>query len=161
MVDEEQVAARVGEHLQAGEMFWAAVWAGRADARAAAGVTRTEMSPFRFRRIVPATGPSTAHGSAGSLALALDQHIRNITDPRVLALTDRRLLVLAKRRSLGDVLRLGSGPLPPLELLWECPRADFATASEKGGKLRLTFGDRSDITLLTPSAGVKPFLAAV
>jgi hypothetical protein len=157
-----QVQARVREHLQPGETFRAVVWASRADERSSVPVTRTEMSPFRFRRPVPdgRGGRRGVHGSPHSLAVGLDEHIRIVTDPRVLALTDRRLMVLSKRLgSWRDLLRPASGPLPPLRLRWECPRADLASATEEAGRLRLTFTDGSAVTLLTPSARVQPFLA--
>lgn len=157
---ETQVEARVREHLQPGEAFSAAVWASRADGRTAVGVTRAEMSPFRFRfRRPEPDGPGARKGVFGSprsLAVGLDQHVRIVTHPRVLALTDRRLLLLSERRGLP---RPGSADLPRLRLRWECPRADLVSAVEKAGRLRLTFTDRSSVTLLTPSAGARPFLA--
>ena len=157
-----QVEARVREHLQPGETFRAAVWASRADERSSVGMTRAEMSPFRFRQLVPG-GPSArrgVHGSPGSLAAGLDEHIRLVTNPRVLALTDRRLMILSKRPgSWRDLFRRASGPMPPLRPRWECPRADLASAIEHAGRLRLTFTDGSAVTLLTPSARVQPFLA--
>jgi hypothetical protein len=156
-----QVNARVQEHLQPGETFRAAVWASRADERSPVGMTRAEMSPFRFRRPVrerPAVRRGV-HDSPPSLAVGLGEHIRNVTDPRVLALTDRRLMVLSTHLgSWRDLLRPGSGPLSPLRLRWECPRADLASATERAGRLRLTFTDGSAVTLLTPSAQVQPFL---
>jgi hypothetical protein len=157
-----RVRARVREHLRPGETLHAAVWASRADGRAAAGMTRAEMSPFRFRRPVPdgAGARRGVQGAPRSLAVGLDEHIRIVTDPRVLARTDRRLLVLAKRRgSVRDLLRPAAGTLAPLRLCWECPRADLASATERAGRLRLTFTDGSAVTLLTPSAGIGPFLA--
>jgi hypothetical protein len=154
--------ARVREHLEPGEAFRAAVWASRADGRTPAGLTRADVSPFRFRRSVP-DGPGARRGVQGSprsLAVGLDEHIRIVTDPRVLALTDRRLLVLSKRLgSWRDLLRRPSDALPPLRLRWQCPRADLASATEQGGRLRLTFTDGSAVTLLTPSSHVRPFLA--
>jgi hypothetical protein len=157
-----QVEARVREHLQPGETFRAAVWASRADGRTSVGMTRAEMSPFRFRRPVP-DGPGArrgVNGSPRSLAVGLDEHVSIVTDPRVLALTDRRLMVLAKRPgSWRDRLRRASGPVPPLRLRWECPRSELASATEQAGRLRLTFVDGSSVTLLTPSAQVQPFLA--
>ncbi|MET0418844.1 MAG: hypothetical protein ABW022_22745 [Actinoplanes sp.] len=157
-----QVEARVREHLQPGEAFRAAIWASRADGRTSAGMSRAEVSPFRFRRPEP-DGPGARRGvdgAPGSRAVGLDEHIRIVTAPRVLALTDRRLLVLAKSRgSWRDRLRPATGGLPPLDLRWECPRADLASATEKAGRLRLTFTDGSGVTLLTPAAHVQPFLA--
>ena len=157
-----QVEARVREHLQPGETFRAAVWASRADERSPVRLTRAEMSPFRFRKLVP-DSPGARRGVQGSpysLAARLDEHIRLVTHPRVLALTDRRLAVLATRLAFWrNLLRPDSGPLPPLRLLWECPRADLASATEQAGRLRLTFTDGSAVTLLTPSARVQPFLA--
>ena len=159
---EAQAEARVREHLRPGETFRAAVWVSRADERPPARLTRAEMSPFRFRRPVPA-GPGARRGVSGSprsLAVGLDEHIRIVTDPRLLALTDRRLMVLSKRLgSWRDLFRPASAPVPPLRLRWECPRADLASATEQSGRLRLTFTDGSGVTLLTPSARVKPFLA--
>jgi hypothetical protein len=159
-----QVETRVREHLSTGETFRAAVWVSRADERAAAGLTRAEMSPWRIRFRRPGSDVAGArlgiHGSPTSRAVGLDEHIRLVTNPRVLALTDRRLLVLSKRLgSWRDLLRPASAPLPSLRLLWECPRTDLASTTEKAGRLRLTFTDGSGITLLTPSAGIQPFLA--
>jgi hypothetical protein len=157
-----QVEARVREYLQPGETFRAAVWVSRADERSPAGLTRAEMSPLRFRRPVP-DGPGVRRGVNGaprSLAVGLDEHIRIVTEPRVLALTDRRLMVLSKRLgSWRDLFRPSSGPVPPLRLRWVCPRADLLSATERAGRLRLTFTDGSAVTLLTPTAGVQPFLA--
>jgi hypothetical protein len=156
-----QLAARVREHLRPGETFRAAIWASRADGRSAR-MTRGEMSPFRFRRIVPDSPGARrgVNGSPGSLAVGLDEHIRIVTDPRVVALTDCRVMVLARRfGSWRDLLRSASGPLPPLRLRWECPRASLASATEQAGRLRLTFNDGSAVTLLTPAAQVQPFLA--
>jgi hypothetical protein len=157
-----QLQARVREHLQPGETFRAAVWASRADGRAPAAMTRTELSPFRFRRRAP-DGPGArrgVHGSPSSLAVGLDEHIRIVTDPRVLALTDRRLMVLAKRPgSWRRLFRPAGGHLPPLRLRWQCPRADLTSATEQDGRLRLTFTDGSTVSLLTPSGLVRPFLA--
>jgi hypothetical protein len=157
-----QMQARVREHLLPGETFHAAVWASRADGHSAAGITRAEMSPFRFRRVRP-DRPGARRGVDGaprSLAVGLDQHIRNVTDPRVLALTDRRVLLLAKRLgSWRDLLRRASGPLPALHLRWECPRADLASTTAQGGRLRLSFSDGSAVTLISPVAHLKPFLA--
>jgi hypothetical protein len=154
-----QVEARVREHLQPGETLRAAVWASRADGRTSVALTRAELSPFRFRRPV-SDAPGDRRGVDGppsSLAVGLDEHIRIVTDPRVLALTDRRLLVLAKGpRSWRTLFR--AGPLPPLRLRWECPRADLASATEESGRLRLTFTDGSAVSLLTPVAGIQPFL---
>jgi hypothetical protein len=157
-----QMEARVREHQQPGETFRAAVWASRAAGRPPAGVTRAEMSPFRFRRPVSdGSGVNRGvRGSPHSLAVGLDEHIRLVTHPRVLALTDRRLMVLSQR--LGpwrDLLRPASGPLPPLRLRWECPRAKLASATEQAGRLRLTFTDGSTVTLLIPAAQIQLFLA--
>ncbi len=154
-----QAEAQVREHLQPGETFRAAVWVSRADGRASAGLTRAEMSPFRFRRPVPdAPGARRGvDGGPGSLAVGLDQHIRIVTDPRVLALTDRRLLVLARRP--GSWRRLFRPDPGSLRVCWECPRADLASSTEQAGRLRLTFTDGSGVTLLTPTARVQPFLA--
>ncbi len=157
-----QLQARVGEHLEPAEAFRAAVWVSRADGRAPVKVTRAEMSPFRFRRPAP-DGPGARRGVDGpprSLAVTLNEHIRIVTDPRVLALTDRRLLVLSKGRgSWRDVLRRGSDTVPPLRLRWECPRAELTSATAQDGRLRLIFTDDSALTLLTPAAQVAPFLA--
>jgi hypothetical protein len=155
-----QVDAWVREHLQPGETLRAAVWVSRADGRTSVALTRAELSPFRFRKPVP-DAPGDRRGVDGtpqSLAVGLDQHIRIVTDPRVLARTDRRLLVLAKgSRSWRSLFR--PGPLPPLQLRWECPGEQLESATEQSGRLRLTFTDGSAVTLLTPSAGIQPFLA--
>jgi hypothetical protein len=154
----------VEEHLHPGENFRALVWASRADGRTSGSVTRAEVSPFRmrFRRPVP-DGPGARRGVQGSprsRAVGLDEHIRIVTHPRVLALTDQRLLVLSKRRgSWRDLFRPAAGPVPSLRLLWECPRKDLAKSAERSGQLRLTFTDGSAVTLLTPAAGIQPFLA--
>jgi hypothetical protein len=159
---ERDLEARVREHLQPGETFRAAIWASRADGRTSVGMNRRDMSPFRFRRPVP-DSPGARRGVDGaprSRAVGLDQHISTVTDPRVLTLTDRRLLVLSKRAGAWrNLLRPASGPLPALRLRWECPRADLASSTEQGGRLRLTFTDGSGVTLLTPTAHVQPFLA--
>lgn len=151
-----ELEARVREHLQPGEDFRAAVWASRADGRAAGNLTRAEMSPFRFRRPVRDDTRRDLRGAPASQAAGLDEHLRNVTEPRLLALTDRRLLVLAQGRRL---FRRASGGA---RLSWECPRADLASAeaTEQAGRLRLTFTDGSGITLLTPASGIEPFLAA-
>jgi hypothetical protein len=149
---EAQLATQVREFLQPGEVFRAAVWVSRPDGRAPAALTRSEMSPFRFRRPVP-DGPGARRGVNGaphSLAVGLDEHIRIVTDPRVLARTDRRLLVLSRR-----LFRRSPGSL---RLRWECPSADLVSAAEEGGRLRLAFTDGSTVTLLTPAARVRPFL---
>jgi hypothetical protein len=138
---DRDVHARVREHLQPGETFRAAVWVSRADAPQGPG------------------GRRGVQGWPGSRGLALDEHVRIVTDPRVLALTDRRLMVLSKRLgSWRDLLRPGSGAPQSLRVRWECPRADLASAAEKAGRLRLTFTDGSAVTLLTPSTHVRPFL---
>jgi hypothetical protein len=159
-VGDEQLADRVGELLPPGETFRAVVLVSRADARTSVPLTRAEMSPFRLRFRRPVSDRRGVHGSPRSLAVGLDEHIRNVTDPRLLALTDRRLLVLSKRPGpWRDLFRPAARPLPPLRLLWECPRGNLASATERAGRLRLTFTDGSAVTLLTPSAGVQPFLA--
>jgi hypothetical protein len=163
-VGDEQLADRVGELLPPGETFRAVVLVSRADARTSVPLTRAEMSPFRVRFRRPVSDRSGArrgvHGSPRSLAVGLDEHIRNVTDPRLLALTDRRLLVLSKRPGpWRDLFRPGSRPAPRLRLLWDCPRGNLASATERAGRLRLAFTDGSAVTLLTPSAGVRPFLA--
>ncbi|MFI6074272.1 hypothetical protein ACIA5C_22185 [Actinoplanes sp. NPDC051343] len=155
-----QLMQRVRDHLRPGETLGAVTLASRADERTSVGVTRAEMSPFRFRFRRPesegAGGRRGVQGSPSSLAVGLDQHIRIVTDPRVLARTDRRLLVLARRRGL---FRPAADPVPPLSLLWECPREALASASERAGRLRLAFTDGSAITLLTPATGLHSFLA--
>ncbi|XVU29532.1 hypothetical protein ACQPZJ_21385 [Actinoplanes sp. CA-054009] len=148
-----QVEAGVREHLQPGETFRAAVWVSRADGRTVAGMTRAEMSPWRFRR--PVQERRGVNGAPRSLAVGLDEHLRTVNDPRVLALTDRRLIVLAER---GGLFHRSSGH--SLRLRWECPRGKLAKAAEKDGRLRLDFADGSSVTLLTPAAQVKPFLEA-
>jgi hypothetical protein len=160
---DEQLTERVREHLHPGETLRATVLASRADGRTSVPVTRAELSPFRLRYRRPAPdGPGArrgVQGAPGSLAVGLDEHIRIVTHPRMLALTDRRLLVLSKR--LGpwrDLFRPASSPLPPLRLLWECPRKKLASATHKAGRLRLTFTDGSAVTLLTPAADIQPFL---
>jgi hypothetical protein len=150
-----QVDARVAEHLQTGETFRAAIWASRADERAQVRMSRAEMSPFRFRQLTPAARRGI-QGSPRSLAAGLDDHVRIVTEPRILALTDRRLLVLSQRSWRG---LFGSEAMPPLRLRWECPRAELASATEQAGRLRLAFTDGSALTLLTPAAQVQPFLA--
>lgn len=158
-----RLQARVREHLQPGETLRAAVWVSRADGRTAAGMTRSELSPFRFRRFTPDRPGARRglHGVPDSLAVGLDQHIRIVTDPRVLALTDQRLLLLAKRAGLREVFRPSSDELPPLLLRWQSPRTGLKSATDQGdGRLRLDFTDGSAVTLLTPVAGLRPFLDA-
>ena len=157
---ESQLDGRVAEHLHTGEALRAVVLVSRADGRTAVGVSRGEMSPFRLRiRRAEVDGPGARRGVQGrpdSLAVGLDEHIRIVTHPRVLALTERRLMVLRKRAGLFG---LGSKGVPPLRLLWECRREELVSAGERGGHLRLSFRDGSAVTLLTPSAGVRDFLA--
>ena len=146
-----ELEARVREHLQPGEILRAAVWVSRPDGRSEVPVTRAEMSPFRFRKVVP-DGPGLrrgVHGSPQSLAVGLDEHIRTVTDPRVLARTDRRILVLAKPRFRAGALRLRH----------ECPVTALAEATAQGGRLRLDFTDGSAVTLLSPAVQVQAFLA--
>ncbi|WP_250008656.1 hypothetical protein [Actinoplanes sp. M2I2] len=154
-----QLQTQVREHLQPGETFRAAIWVSRPEGSASVRITRGEMSPLRFRRRVPGMRRGL-HGAPRSHAVELDEHIRTVNDPRVLALTDRRLVVLAKGiGSWRDLLDRVSGPSPSLRKRWECPRADLASATEQAGRLLLTFTDGSTVTLLTPSAHVQPFLA--
>lgn len=159
----ERLDTRVQDHLQPGEDLRAAVWASRPDGRASTGVTRADMSPFRFRRPV-SDSPSARrgiHGPPRSAAAGLGEHLRNVSDPRVLALTDRRVLLLAKRiGSWRDVFRPGTDPAAPLDVRWECPREELESAAEEGGRLRLTFTDRSAVSLLTPADQLQSFLAA-
>jgi hypothetical protein len=156
---DEQLREHVGELLHAGEIFRAVILVSRADERTSVPLTRAEMSPFRLRFRRPVReGPGARRGVQGapsSLAVGLDEHIRNVTDPRLLVRTDRRLLVLSKR---GGPWRGLVRPAPPLRLLWECPRESLASATERAGRLRLTFTDGSKVALLTPSAAVRPFL---
>jgi hypothetical protein len=158
-----QLTERVRELLNPGETFRAVVLVSRADERTSVPLTRAEMSPFRlrFRRRLPQAAGNRRglQGSAQSRAVGLDEHIRNVSDPRLLALTDQRLLVLSKGRGAWrDLFRPAAAPVPPLRLLWECPRTDLASATERAGRLRLTFTDRSAVALLTPTAAVRPFL---
>jgi hypothetical protein len=152
----DELAQEVPDLLQPGEQFRAAVLVSRADPGTSVPMTRAAMSPFRVRLRRSVSQERNARrgvqGQPGSLAFGLVEHIVNVTDPRLLVLTDRRLLVLSRRRRL-------SRPGPPLRLLWECPRTKLASTTEAGGRLRLTFTDRSAVNLLTPSAGVQPFLA--
>lgn len=162
MDSDGQLREAVEGHLHPGEVFRVAVPVSRPDGRTSVAMTRAEMSPFRlrFRRPEP-DGPGARRGVQGSprsLAVGLDEHIRIVTHPRVLALTDRRLLVLAKRRQL---LRPASQGVPPLRLLWECARTEIASATERAGRLRLSFADGSAVTLLAPAAGIGPFVTAV
>ncbi|GIF04193.1 hypothetical protein [Actinoplanes siamensis] len=155
---DEQVAAAVREHLRPGEEFRAAVWVSKADGRTSTGMTRAEMSPFRFRRLPP-TGRRGADGPPRSLAEELDQHVRLVTDPRVLARTDRRLMVLSQGGGFWRrLLHPASGRPPGLRLRWECRRPELVSATEKDRRLRLAFADGSTILLLTPAARIQPFL---
>ena len=83
---EAQLEAGVREHLPPGETFRAAIWASRADG-SPAGLTRAEMSPFRFRRPVPDSPGARrgVDGVPGSLAVGLDRHIRIVgeSEPRL------------------------------------------------------------------------------
>ncbi len=145
--------ARVREHLRPGEEFRAAVWVSKADGRTATGMTRAEMSPFRFRR--PVSTGST--GSRRTLAEGLSEHVRLVTDPRILALTDQRLMLLSRRLgSWRHLLRRSSGPLRPR---WECERPALASVTEREGRLRVAFTDGSTILLLTPAGELPAFLA--
>lgn len=155
-----QLEARVREHLAPAETFRAAIWVSRAEGQAPVRITLGEISPFRFRRRRPER--RGVNGLPRSNAVGLDEHLRTVNDPRVLALTDRRLMLLSQGAgSWRDLFPSASGPLPPLRPRWECPRADLASAVDQAGRLRLTFTDRSSVTLLTPIAGVPPFLADV
>ncbi|BAL88515.1 hypothetical protein AMIS_32950 [Actinoplanes missouriensis 431] len=137
---------RVRAHLQPGEVFRAAVWVSRADEQPPMEITRSELSPLRFRRR-PRDMP---YRPPVELAAGLEEHVRLVSEPRILAITDRRLLVLAKR-AFSSALRVR----------WECPRDRLTAAAEEGGRLRLDFADGSTLTLLTPSAQVRPFLDQV
>lgn len=146
----------VRDLLPPGETVRAVIPVSRADPRASVPLTRAEMSPFRFRRPADRHG---APGRPGSLAAGLAEHIRNVTDPRLLVRTDRRLLVLSRRRRSWRILvRPDERPGPRWRLRWECPGENLTAATERAGRLRLTFRDGSSVTLLTPSAGVRPFL---
>ncbi|MCO8269782.1 hypothetical protein M1L60_04145 [Actinoplanes sp. TRM 88003] len=151
-----ELPARVAGHLQPGESLTAAIWV----SRPTAPVSGSEMSPWRLRRKAP-EAPRGLNGRPQSRAVTLDDHIRTVNDPRVLARTDRRLLLLARGTgSWRDLLpRRGSGEAP-LHLRWECPAADLAKTTEQAGRLLLTFTDGSSITVLTPAAAVRPFLQA-
>ncbi|GAB2618568.1 hypothetical protein Aab01nite_32360 [Paractinoplanes abujensis] len=152
-----QVEARVQAHLGSGETLRAAVWVSRADGGTAAGTTRSELNPFRFRRPVPDRPGDRrgVHGVPGSLAVGLDQHIRIVTDPRVLALTDQRLLVLAEQK-------VWFRPATRLQVRWQCPRTDLKSATGQGnGRLRLDFTDGSAVTLLSPVTSLRSFLEAL
>ncbi|MBU2669292.1 hypothetical protein KOI35_37850 [Actinoplanes bogorensis] len=156
----ESVEDLVREHLGDGERFLAAVWVSRADAQTLAGMTKSDLSPWRFRR--PKTiGPATrrgVHGTPRSLAYRLDEHIRNVTEPRLLAVTDRRLVLLAK--GLGSWRELFRPRTGAASLRWEAPRAQLAKAGDNDGRLRLDFGDGSAVSLLTPATGLRSFLDA-
>ncbi|MGK5682979.1 hypothetical protein [Actinoplanes sp. URMC 104] len=156
--DDARLQARVQEHLQPGETFRAAVWAGRAEGHPPSPITRADISLIRLRRRDPGPRRGVA-GPPRSRAVTLDEHIRTVNDPRIVALTDRRLLVLAQRLTSWRAL-LNPTPDSPLRLRWECPRAELAATAEKSGRLTLTFTDGSSITVLTPSAAARPFLAA-
>jgi hypothetical protein len=143
--------SRVREHLRPGEVPHAAIWASRADRQEPIPLTRAAMSPFRFRRRERG-GHSAAEGDPRGLAVGLEQHLRLVTEPRLLARTDQRLLVLAERRTLFG----GRGSA--LRLRWECPAGSLASAADQDGRLRLTFTDGSALTLLTPAAQLQPFL---
>lgn len=151
-----EVDAGVRGHLQPGEAVRAAVWVSRPDGRTEAGLSRSELSPFRFRKIRPDRPGDRRglHGVPASLAVGLDQHIRTVNDPRVLTLTDRRLLLLAKRGLFRRSAR-------ELRLLWQASRTALRTATDQGnGRLRLDFTDGSAVVLLTPVAGLPAFLDA-
>lgn len=154
---EAEYERQVRALLRPGESFRAAVWVSRPAERSPAGLTRAEMSPFRFRRPAP-EARRYVQGPPRSRAAGLDEHIRIVTDPRLLARTDRRLLVLAKGfGSWRDVFRPAARR--PLLLRWECSRAELASVAEQAGRLTLAFTDGSAVTLLTPAARVQPFLA--
>ncbi|WP_436535692.1 hypothetical protein [Actinoplanes sp. HUAS TT8] len=153
--DDARMEARAQEHLQAGETFRVAIWVSKADGRTPTGMTRAEMSPLRFRR----SAPARVTAARATLAEGLGEHVRLVTEPRVLALTDRRLMLLSKRiGSWRDLLRPAAGGLASLRVRWECPRAELASATEKDGRLRLAFGDGSTILLLTPYARIQAFI---
>ena len=150
--------ARVTDHLQPGENLVAAIWVSRPAGVEALRISRSEMSPWRLRRATPEPRRGV-NGRPRSHAVALDEHIRTVNDPRVLALTDRRVLLLSQGLgSWRDLLPRPAGTLSPLRLRWESPRTDLTKATEQSGHLRLDFTDGSYLILLTPSAHVQPFL---
>jgi hypothetical protein len=155
---DERLQARVRESLPGGETLVAAIWVSRPDGQASAGMSRSEMSPWRLRRPqreVPGARRGV-NGRPRSRAVELDGHIQTVSNPRVLARTDRRILLLAPGvGSWRDLLRPSEGPL---RLRWECPRTDLSAATEQSGRLRLDFTDGSYVTLLTPAAQVRPFV---
>ncbi|MFI1990497.1 hypothetical protein [Actinoplanes sp. NPDC020271] len=142
----DELAARVREQLRAGEEFRAAIWVSKAAGRTPTRMSRAEMSGFRFRRPVSTGRP----GVRRNLAERLDQHVRLVTDPRVLAVTDQRVMLLSRR------LGWSRGQLRPR---WECARPELTAATEREGRLRLAFTDGSTMLLLAPAAELGTFLA--
>jgi hypothetical protein len=153
----DELGARVREHLRPGEELRAAVRVSKADGSTPTGMSRAEMSGFRFRRPANA-GRRAVPGPRRTLAEGLGEHVRLVTDPRTLVLTDQRLMLLSRRPgSWSALLRRASGSL---RLRWECARPEFASATEREGRLRLAFTDGSTILLLAPAAELDTFLAS-
>ncbi|GAA2895547.1 hypothetical protein Acy02nite_25450 [Actinoplanes cyaneus] len=148
----DELGARVREHLRPGEEFRAAIRVSKADGSTPTGMSRAEMSGFRFRRPANA-GRRAVPGPRRTLAEGLGEHVRLVTDPRTLVLTDQRLMLLSRRA----LLRRASGSL---RLRWECARPEFASATEREGRLRLAFTDGSTILLLAPAAELDTFLTS-
>jgi hypothetical protein len=161
MID-AQVQTQLTDHLQPGETLTAAIWVSRPNGHQLTRITRSELTPWRIRRRAPEQRPGL-NGRPQSHAVALDEHVRTVNDPRILARTDRRLLLLSQGGidSWRDLLpRRADHPASALRLRWEGPIADLARATEQAGTLQLNFTDGSTITLLTPSAHAEPFLRA-
>jgi hypothetical protein len=116
-------------------------------------------------------------GDDASLAVALDRHVGSEPVPTVLAATSSRVLLLRKpapveptpdrvarpgalRQLVGglvDIVRNtqpAPRPIPPLELVWEVPRAAVVGAEVLDGmvasKLRVFFADDSWVIFIAP-----------
>jgi hypothetical protein len=181
-----ELRLRVGEHVDSGEVFRAALWVARDPGLSMiAKVARWEGAPpgllgFGGSDQVPARH-SDVHGPESSTAASLDKHLPEHTEAVALALTEARLLLftiaespraevrpaglldqirLAGRRMLG---RGESAPLPPLRLVWQCPRAALHSVgvSDPEGRISLRFADGSSLSAIAPAMLALPFAQAV
>ncbi|WP_436534485.1 hypothetical protein [Actinoplanes sp. HUAS TT8] len=181
-----ELRARVGEHLDAGESFLAAVWVARdSGLPLISRITSWQGAPQGVLGLGgPAmqamqANPHTAlDGPEGSTAAALDRHFPHDGTAAALALTDTRLLLLsvsdhtptpvpAPPTGLADRVRrlIGRGepePLPLLVLSWHCPRAALSDVglSDPEGHLSLRFADGSGVSVVAPAMLAAPFAEA-
>ncbi|GIF10555.1 hypothetical protein [Actinoplanes teichomyceticus] len=114
MTAQDDVHARVAEHLHPGETFQAAIWVTRVHVAPTGGeIARQELNPKRLAESIAleAAGIDNAHtgpdgssgnragvidGPPGSQAAELDARLPADRGARLLALTDQRLIMFAK-----------------------------------------------------------------